>query len=114
MSTSCPQCKGLAPLIVGLAAFPHEMGTHKDSWFVCWDCRVRAKCWRPWRELEWNSFDKAVLSKDTPSWKKSTQWHWQTVVDGDLLDYWPSKKKFRWRGETIKGDVDEFIRENSP
>ena len=32
--------------------------------------------------------------------KKCTDWHWQATVDGDLLDYWPSKSKWRYRNVT--------------
>lgn len=32
--------------------------------------------------------------------KKCTDWHWQATVDGDLLDYWPSKAKWRYRNVT--------------
>jgi len=31
-------------------------------------------------------------------------------VAGELLDYWPSKKKFRYGGTTRKGDVDKYIK----
>lgn len=32
--------------------------------------------------------------------KKFTDWHWQATIDGDLLDYWPSKSRWRYRGVT--------------
>lgn len=36
--------------------------------------------------------------------KKFTDWHWQARIDGDLLDYWPSKEKWRYRGVTHQGE----------
>jgi len=36
-------------------------------------------------------------------WVKHTSFHWQTKVHGDLLDYWPTKNKWRFRGETHQG-----------
>lgn len=52
-------------------------------------------------------------------WTKHTEFHWQTRVHGDILDYWPTKNKWRFRGETIHGGwpqphhrtVREFIAE---
>ena len=32
-----------------------------------------------------------------------SEWHWQIRLGGDLLDYWPSKNKWRWRGENTEG-----------
>jgi hypothetical protein len=45
-----------------------------------------------------------------PQWIKHTEHHWQTEVDGDILDYWPSKRKWRFRGVTQTGTVERFIR----
>jgi|18_taG_2_1085343.scaffolds.fasta_scaffold04962_7 hypothetical protein len=44
-------------------------------------------------------------------WKKFTKWHWRTMVDGKPLDYWPSKGKWKFSGETQTGDVNRFIRD---
>lgn len=46
-------------------------------------------------------------------WRQCSEWHWQRRVAGDLLDYWPSKDKWRWRGETTcgsRGALDRFIK----
>jgi hypothetical protein len=42
---------------------------------------------------------------------KHTPYHWQTKVLGETLDYWPTKRKWRYRGETLTGDVKKFIRQ---
>lgn len=42
-------------------------------------------------------------------WEKLTKWHWRTKVLGETLDYWPTKSKWRFRGETQTGDVQQFI-----
>lgn len=45
--------------------------------------------------------------------RQCSEWHWQARIAGDLLDYWPSKSKWRWRGETVTGafaDLEQFIK----
>jgi hypothetical protein len=42
-------------------------------------------------------------------WHKFTQWHWRIDLQGDSLDLWPSKNKWRWRGKMYHGDVEAFI-----
>jgi len=40
--------------------------------------------------------------------KRFTTWHWQIELTGGLLDYWPSKTKWRYRGETVAGTVGQL------
>lgn len=35
--------------------------------------------------------------------RQCSQWHWQARVQGDVLDYWPSKSKWRFRNVTTQG-----------
>jgi hypothetical protein len=37
-----------------------------------------------------------------------TDWHWQTILQGDYLDYWPSSSRWRWRGKTSRGTPDSL------
>lgn len=30
---------------------------------------------------------------------QKSEWHWQMRLAGDLLDFWPSKCRWQWRGE---------------
>ena len=32
--------------------------------------------------------------------EQKSEWHCQMRIGGELLDYWPSKAKYRFRGET--------------
>lgn len=64
-----------------------------------------------------NKFDadrKAFLSKaiadDDGGWTKHTPYHWSRIVAGDRLDYWPSRKKFMFRGRVQRGVVMQFIK----
>jgi len=47
---------------------------------------------------------------DDGGWTKHTPHHWSRLVDGSHLDYWPSRKKFQFRGLVQRGDVMAFIR----
>jgi hypothetical protein len=42
-------------------------------------------------------------------WKEFTPWHWRVTLQGDALDFWPTKNKWRWRGDIYHGDVEGFI-----
>lgn len=53
--------------------------------------------------------DKAV-AEDDGGWIKRTEYHWQRLVAGKLLDYWPSRSKFQYDGVVRRGDVKEFIK----
>lgn len=50
------------------------------------------------------------LAKQKPEgWTVHTEYHWSRTFQGERLDYWPSKGKWRWKGKTMTGRVDEFI-----
>lgn len=42
-------------------------------------------------------------------WHKFTKWHWKTEIDGKRLDYWPTKRKWKFKGELHTGDIERFI-----
>lgn len=48
---------------------------------------------------------EAAKTADDGGWTKHTQWHWQRTVGTDLLDYWPSTQRVRFRGRTYRGEV---------
>lgn len=43
-------------------------------------------------------------------WHRFTKWHWRTEVGGRKLDYYPSKRKWFYKGEFHHGDVGAFIK----
>ncbi len=48
-------------------------------------------------------FLQDAISKDDGQWTKHTQWHWSRSINGERLDYWPSRKKFQFRGKVMRG-----------
>jgi len=54
-------------------------------------------------------FYQQALRDDDGGWTKYTDHHWGRRVNGHVLDYWPSRKKFRYKGITQRGDVYAFI-----
>jgi hypothetical protein len=38
------------------------------------------------------------------------EWHWQMRLAGDLLDYWPSRGKWQWRGKISTGPWSELVK----
>lgn len=47
---------------------------------------------------------------DDGGWTKHTEYHWSRMINGRTLDYWPSRKKYSYRGKVQRGDVYGFIR----
>lgn len=37
-----------------------------------------------------------------------SDWHWQLRINGELLDYWPSKNKWQFRGTISEGHWSEL------
>lgn len=35
--------------------------------------------------------------------EQKSEWHWQRRLDGEVIDYWPSKAKWQFRGEIKVG-----------
>ena len=46
-------------------------------------------------------------------WRVHTDWYYSKMLNGNRLDYWPSKNKYRYKGKTEIGDVFEFIKRNA-
>jgi hypothetical protein len=48
-------------------------------------------------------FLQDAILQDDGQWIKHTQWHWSRSINGERLDYWPSRKKFQFRGKVMRG-----------
>lgn len=55
-------------------------------------------------------FKADAESADDGGWTKHTEFHWSRNVNGQRLDYWPSRKKFQFRGKVRRGDVMSVVR----
>lgn len=44
-----------------------------------------------------------------PRFTQHTPWHWSITCDGDRLDYWPSKNKWRWRDKSYTGTPKDLL-----
>lgn len=49
-------------------------------------------------------------AQDDGEWTKHSPYHWSRDLAGHRLDYWPSRKKFQYRGKVKRGDVFAMIR----
>jgi hypothetical protein len=108
----CPKCQLRPQRLPGLVAFPDEYDTHDREWLICWGCELRAERLRGEGDAVWVPFSEAPPENQEISWKKHTKYHWQTKLNGELLDYWPTTFKFRYRGVTHHGDINLFIENN--
>lgn len=41
--------------------------------------------------------------------KRHTEWHYNVMLDCDLLNYWPSSSKWHWRGKTYHGRTRHLL-----
>jgi hypothetical protein len=41
--------------------------------------------------------------EDDGGWTKHTEWHWSRMIGNERLDYWPSRKKFMWKKQVMRG-----------
>ena len=48
-------------------------------------------------------FLEDAKAHDDGKWTKHTEFHWSRNVNGERLDYWPSRKKFQFRGRVMRG-----------
>lgn len=48
-------------------------------------------------------FLQEAQASDDGLWTKHTPHHWSRLVGGERLDYWPSRKKFQFRGRVSRG-----------
>ena len=97
----CGKCGQRTTKLPGIIV---DGGVVGKAYHVCWSCSIS-------KEEGKSSAWRAIASKGKgPIWKKHTATHWQTDVNGNLLDYWPTKRKWRFDGQTHVGDVNKFIR----
>jgi hypothetical protein len=59
-------------------------------------------------------FMAEAQAADDGGWIKHTEHHWSRMLNGERLDYWPSRRKFQFRGKVRRGDVLELIRKEEP
>ena len=81
-----------------------EKGTRDPIWNVLRE-HSKAKL-----DADRKRFLAEAVQKDDGSWTKHTQYHWSRMVNGQRLNYWPSRKKYQYQGEVRRGDVMSFIR----
>lgn len=55
-------------------------------------------------------FHAEAVAADDGGWTKHTEYHWSRIVGGERLDYWPSRKKYQWRGKVQRGGVMKIVR----
>lgn len=46
----------------------------------------------------------------TTPWEIVSPTHHRMILNGHPLDYWPTKRKWQWKGKIHKGDVEAFVR----
>lgn len=65
--------------------------------------------WREHREHRSKKSLENFMQADPTGWKHHTILHWYKDLLGERLDFWPTKKKWRYKNKTMTGNVNEFI-----
>lgn len=73
-----------------------------------WDALKRHK--KEKFDSDRQQFLSKAIADDDGGWTKHTDHHWSRMINGERLDYWPSRKKFQWRGKVRRGDVMKIVR----
>lgn len=55
-------------------------------------------------------FLSEAQAADDGGWTKHTDYHWSRMLAGHRMDYWPSRKKYQYRGKVRRGDVAALLR----
>lgn len=66
-----------------------------------------------WKESTKAKKANQLAESDTTGFTKHTEYHYSTTVDGDRLDWWPSTRRWMYRGKVTYGKHDAlrgFIR----
>lgn len=81
----------------------------------------RDEIWDALKEHSKTKFDNdralflaQAAEHDDGGWTKHTEYHWSRMLDGHHLNYWPSRKKFQYRGKVRRGNVYDLIRKHTP
>lgn len=54
--------------------------------------------------------ERNLNNANPDGWTKHTPYHWSRKLNGERLDYWPSRNKFMYQGKVRTGGVEGFIR----
>lgn len=46
---------------------------------------------------------------DQANWIIHVDYHWGRWIDGEKLDFWPSKDKWMYRGKVRVGGLEDFL-----
>jgi hypothetical protein len=65
--------------------------------------------WREHREYRSKKSLENFMQADVSGWNQYSILHWHRDLLGERLEFWPTKKKWRYKGKTMTGNVNEFI-----
>lgn len=61
------------------------------------------------KEQRESNLENAENHCSAQCWTKHTKYHWARDLNGYRLDFWPSKRKFMYKGKVMTGNVTAFI-----
>lgn len=100
----CPSCNAQLQLLIGRLL---QSADGRECYLVCWACRSKSLVVGDGVDDRWTTVTEAPSGDD---WIKHSRTHWTRILDNDELHYWPTTGRYRFRGETEKGDVEAFIK----
>lgn len=99
----CPSCSAQPQLLIGRLL---QGADGRECYLVCWQCRLKGLVNGDRVVGPWSPVTEAPSGDD---WVKHSRSHWTRILDNDELHYWPTTGRYRYRGQTMQGDVEAFI-----
>lgn len=95
----CPKCGKACELMAGINI---PGGDRKQYYWACWSNGLAAIAREPVKF--------APMGQSRLVWRDCSPFHKQAVVSGQVVDWWPTRGKFRFKGQTHKGDPREHLK----
>jgi hypothetical protein len=77
---------------------------------------MRDEIWDILKERSKTKFDEdrarfltEASRADDGNWTKHSEYHWFRLLNGQRLDYWPSRRKYQYLGKIARGNIYKFI-----
>jgi len=61
------------------------------------------------RQIDKERREHNLANANSDGWLKHTDYHWSRFLNGERLDYWPSRNKWQYQGRVMCGRVEDFI-----
>lgn len=62
--------------------------------------------WDGWKEGKQEKRKAQLAESDTSGWKECTPWHYQKMIGHNLINWWPSSRRWQYKGKMYYGTAE--------